>query len=423
MKNSNTHYDIVVVGGGLVGGSFAIMLHQLAADAGLRILIVDARPFNASSDKTVTQPDFDARSTALSWGSRNIYEKFGLWSDLSPHAAAIRQIHVSDRGHPGVTRLQADEMDVEALGYVLENQYLSQAIQSALVVSNNLEICAPAQVVEIQHQPDGMRLNLDSHNGAQQIDCSLLVLADGGRSGLMESLGITTQKHHYNQHAIIANVAFERPHQGQAFERFTDNGPLAMLPLPDSQAPDGVTLHRAALVWTVPDTDKARTLSLDDATFLAALQDRFGYRLGRLTRVGQRNAYPLSLMEASEQIRPGLVLLGNAAHTLHPVAGQGLNLALRDCEALASLLARQWQINSSEANIRGKEIGSYRFLESYLNKQAQDQQRTVMFSDLTTRPFSNQQPALTLGRNLGLLSMDLLPPARHWFARQAMGLR
>ena len=423
MSNSNTHYDIVIVGGGLVGGSFALMLEHLLADAGLNILILDARPFTSTSDDAATQVDFDARSTALSWGSRKIYEKFGLWSALSSHAAAIHQIHVSDRGHPGVTRLQASEMDVDALGYVVENQYLSQSIQSALLASENLKTRAPVSVTGIRHQQDGMRIDLESAGVTEQIDCSLLVLADGGRSGLMQSLGISTQQRQYAQHAIIANVAFEHPHQGQAFERFTDTGPLAMLPLPDIQSKSGQSQHRAALVWTVPDHDKNNMLNMDDESFLQALQHRFGYRLGRLTRFGHRDAYPLSLVEASEQIRPGLVLLGNAAHTLHPVAGQGLNLALRDSEALALILARQWQSAAQGTYQHQQNIGSYRTLEHYINKQAEDQQRTVLFSDLTTRLFSNQQPALTLGRNLGLLSMDILPPARHWFARQAMGLR
>jgi 2-octaprenyl-6-methoxyphenol hydroxylase len=419
---TQTHYDVVVVGSGLVGGSFALMLSQLLSGRSLKLLCIDARPLTPISDQTVAT-DFDARSTALSWGSRQIYEKFGLWSAMSSHAANIDQIHVSDRGHPGVTRLQSQEMNVEALGYVIENQYLSRAIQNALLKDSALETCAPASVTRIQHQPDGMQLDIDSQGKIQTIDCSLLVLADGGRSGLMESLGITTRKRRYEQHAIIANVAIENPHQGQAFERFTDAGPMAMLPLPDLDGPDGRPVHRAALVWTVPDEEKATTLNMDPATFLRTLQTRFGYRLGRLIQVGERSAYPLTLVEANEQIRPGLVLLGNAAHTLHPVAGQGLNLALRDSEALAAIVAEQWESTPSNKTASRPNPGSYAVLERYLERQRQDQERTVLFSDLTTRLFSNQQSALALGRNLGLISMDLLPPARHWFARQAMGLR
>lgn len=423
MEPTLKHYDIVVAGGGLVGGSFAIMLSQLAAQSELKILLIDARPLGTTTDDDSAQADFDARSTALSWGSRRIYERFGLWPDLASHSAMIDQIHVSDRGHPGVTRLQASEMDVDALGYVIENQYLSRAIESALLSNETLATCTPARVTHIQPQPKGMTLQVDYQGDSQQITCSLLVLADGGRSGLMQSLGISTQKRNYGQHAIIANVAIEKPHEGLAFERFTDAGPMAMLPLPDIQDSEGRAVHRAALVWTVPDAEKAETLALNDQTFLNALQERFGYRLGRLTQVGKRTAYPLSLVEASEQIRPGLVLLGNAAHTLHPVAGQGLNLALRDCEALASILARQGLSTVHNEDEPNHHIGSYPVLEKYLDRQRQDQERTVLFSDLTTRLFSNQQAALTLGRNLGLISMDLLPPARHWFARQAMGLR
>lgn len=406
-------YDIVIAGGGLVGGSFALMLA-----AGLtkpaRILMVDAQPITAL-DPDQVKADFDARSTALSWGSRQIYDKIGLWGQLAPYGCAIHDIHVSDRGHFGAVRLNDHEMNVDALGYVLENQHLSSVINQALCAQSTIEICAPATVTRTSPVSGGMAIELQAPGGQQQFNTRLLVLADGGRSGLCEQLGITLERRPYQQQALVCNVAFEKDHQCQAFERFTDSGPMAILPLNrDSQNGSG---YRGALVWTLDEDSADDVLQMPDNEFLVALQQRFGWRLGSMQRVGRRALYPLALTLAQEQIRPGLVLLGNVAHTLHPVAGQGLNLALRDARVLATQLVAM--INAGESG----ELGDYARLEAFQRAQDWDQHSTVMFSDLTTRLFSNSQPALVTGRNLGLLMMDLVPPARRWFARQAMGLR
>ena len=407
------NYDIVIAGGGLVGGSFALML-AAGLQKPARILLVDAQPLTVDAHKQLTA-DFDARSTALSWGSRQIYDNIGIWGQLAPYACAINDIHVSDRGHPGAVRLHNHEMGVEALGYVLENQHLSAVINQTLSEQTSIEICAPATVIQARPMSDGMAIQLQTADGQQQLNTRLLVLADGGRSGLCEQLGIHLDRQPYQQQALVCNVGFEKDHQGQAFERFTDTGPMAVLPLnKNEQAGSG---HRGALVWTLAEHNASDILQLPDEDFLAALQQRFGWRLGGMQRVGRRSLYPLALTLAREQIRPGLVLLGNVAHTLHPVAGQGLNLALRDARALAKLLTDTINAGDSE------NLGNYARLEAFQQAQGWDQRSTVMFSDLTTRLFSNSQAALVTGRNLGLLLMDLMPPARRWFARQAMGLR
>lgn len=407
------NYDIVIAGGGLVGGSFALML-AAGLSRPAKILLVDAQPLVADGHKPFTA-DFDARSTALSWGSRQIYDRVGLWGQLAPYACAINDIHVSDRGHPGAVRLHNHEMGVEALGYVLENQHLSAVINHALCEQSHIEVCAPATVSRASPMPDGMAIQLQTPDGQQQVSTRLLVLADGGRSGLCEQLGIHLDRRPYQQQALVCNVAFEKDHHGQAFERFTDTGPMAILPLNrDSHVDSG---YRGALVWTLAEDSAAEVLQLPDNEFLTALQQRFGWRLGSMQRAGHRSLYPLTLMLAQEQIRPGLVLLGNVAHTLHPVAGQGLNLALRDAKALAALLTDM--VNAGDAD----KLGDHARLEGFQQAQDWDQRSTVMFSDLTTRLFSTSQPALVTGRNLGLLLMDLMPPARRWFARQAMGLR
>jgi 2-octaprenyl-6-methoxyphenol hydroxylase len=385
--------QLAIIGGGLVGASLALTLQAGAKARGWSIVLIE--PF-APGD--AYQPSYDARSSALSFGSRQIYERLGLWPRIVQRGEPIMQIHVSDRGRFGSARLTAVEEGVPALGYVVENAWLGQCLWRALdpeVVSWR----CPAEVRRMEVLGDGYRLTLDDDS---QLDCDLAVLADGGRSSLREQLGIAVRKVPYGQTALIANVTPSEAHRGQAFERFTDEGPMALLPLPE---------NRCALVWTRPAAEAERLRELPDNQFLAELQEAFGYRLGAFRQVGARYCYPLALVAAEEQVRPHLVVLGNAAHSLHPIAGQGFNLSLRDAQALADRLL-------------GEEAkpGDFAVLPRYLDGQRLDQQLTVGFSDRVTRLFSTAQPVLAAGRNLGLLGLDLLPPAKRWFARQAMGI-
>ncbi|GIZ13934.1 2-octaprenyl-6-methoxyphenyl hydroxylase [Pseudomonas sp. NCCP-436] len=384
---------LAIIGGGLVGASLALALQDAARQRGWHIVLIE--PFAPGS---VYQPSYDARSTALSYGSRLIYERLGLWQAIARRAEPIQQIHVSDRGRFGATRLLAMEEGVPALGYVAENAWLGHCLWQALD-QQVVEWRCPTEVVTMQRLDHGYRLGL---NDETSLDCGLAILADGGRSGLREQLGIGVRVRPYGQSALVANVSPLEAHRGQAFERFTDDGPMALLPLSD---------NRCALIWTRAAADAERLLRLDEKCFLGELQQVFGYRLGALQQVGARHLYPLSLVEAQEQVRPHLVVLGNAAHSLHPIAGQGYNLSLRDTLALAEVL--------SESTAP---LGDFATLQRYLQRQTLDQQLTVGFSDQVTRLFSNAQPLLTAGRNLGLLGLDLLPPAKRWFARQAMGL-
>ncbi|MDU9411105.1 2-octaprenyl-6-methoxyphenyl hydroxylase [Pseudomonas sp. zfem005] len=385
--------QLAIIGGGLVGASLALALQEGAKARGWKITLIE--PF-APGDSY--QPSYDARSSALSFGTRQIYERLGLWQAIARRAEPILQIHVSDRGRFGAARLAAIEEGVPALGYVVENAWLGQCLWQALDADVVTWQC-PAEVVRMEPLADGYRLSL---NDDTQLDCDLAVLADGGRSGLREQLGIGVKRNPYGQTALIANVSPVEAHRGQAFERFTDEGPMAMLPVAD---------NRCALVWTRPGKDAERLSRLDDRAFLAELQEAFGYRLGAFNQVGARHLYPLTLVEAEEQVRANLVVLGNAAHSLHPIAGQGYNLSLRDTVALAETLL------ASEAP-----LGDFATLQRYLDSQRLDQDLTVGFSDQVTRLFSNKEPLLAGGRNLGLLGLDLLPPAKRWFARQAMGL-
>ncbi|MBD8684160.1 2-octaprenyl-6-methoxyphenyl hydroxylase [Pseudomonas sp. CFBP 13719] len=388
-----SRFNLAIIGGGLVGASLALALQAGARARGWKIVLIERfAPGDAY------QPSYDARSSALSFGTRQIYERLGLWPAISQRAEAIRQIHVSDRGRFGTARLRADDEGVPALGYVVENAWLGQCLWQALdqeVVSWR----CPAEVTRMQALADGHELTLDD---GTQLQCDLAVLADGGRSELREQLGIAVQQTRYDQDALIANVTPGNAHQGQAFERFTDDGPMALLPLPD---------NRCALIWTRTPADIRRLQGLPDQAFLQELQAVFGYRLGTLQRVGARHVYPLSLVQAEEQVRSNLVVLGNAAHALHPIAGQGFNLSMRDVQALAEALL------ASTGH-----LGQLSLLRGYAQRQRLDQRLTVGFSDQLTRLFATPDPWVAVSRNLGLLGLDLLPPAKRWFARQAMGL-
>jgi len=391
---------ISIVGGGMVGASLALALQTHAQQRGWQLQLIEAQPPGSAG----AQPSYDARSTALSHGSRLLLERLGVWSALAQRVEPIEHIHVSDRGHPGVTRLSAQCEGVPALGYVVENAVLGEALLGGLdhsVVSWQ----APARVTRITAAEQGYQLALEAEQGEAHQRADLVVIADGGRSGLLEQLGIYRQSRAYDQTAIIANITSANGHAGVAYERFTENGPLALLPM---------SQNRSALVWTLPAAEAAAVADLPDAAFLARLQSAFGFRMGALKKVGARHSYPLSLIESEEQVRSGLVVLGNAAHSLHPIAGQGFNLSLRDAMALADCLLHAKPEQAP---------GDLRVLQRYLQQQQADQRQTIALSDWLTRLFSNQRPVLTAGRNLGLLGMDIVSPLKTVFARQAMGLK
>lgn len=384
---------LAIIGGGLVGASLALALQDGACERGWRIHLIE--PFQPGHEY---QPSYDARSTALSWGTRLIYQRLGVWSRIAERAEAIRRIHVSERGRFAAARLDAVDEGVEALGYVVENAWIGHCLWHALDERVVVRDC-PAEVQKLQPAEGGYRLTLAD---GRELDCALAVLADGGRSGLREQLGIHVERRSYGQSALIANVSPARAHDGLAFERFTADGPMALLPVRD---------NRCALVWTRPPAEAARLAALPDVQFLAELQQAFGYRLGAFRQVGTRHLYPLALVEAEEQVRAGLVVLGNAAHSLHPIAGQGYNLSLRDVDALSAALL------ASPAG-----LGDLAVLCGYAERQQRDQLLTVGFSDQVTRLFGDSAALMSTGRGLGRLGLDLQPPAKHWFARQVMGL-
>lgn len=394
----------------MVGLSLALQLsHSLPAGTTITVVESARLPDSPGSETPSYHPSFDARSTALSFSSRSIYQKMGLWEGISAWACPIDTIHVSNRGRFGSSLLRCIDYDWPALGYVVENAWLGRFLLHAVRQTQAIELLSPAKVLAAEPVGDLTRLTLSPDN-AQALETALLVVADGAGSSLRESLGVAAAEKLYGQHALVANVAFAGAHSGCAFERFTDQGPLALLPL----LPVDGAQNRSALVWTLPrgEADELRECSED--SFLAALQDRFGYRLGRMLDVGERFTYPLSLLQSQEQVRHGIVIMGNAAHSLHPVAGQGFNLALRDVAALAATL--------SEAVDQNVALGDLSVLQRYEQRQRDDQAQTIQFSDLLPQLFMRSDPVLGITRDLALSGLDVLRPLKRQFVRQAAGM-
>ena len=406
----SAYRDIVIAGGGMVGLSLALQLSR-SLPASATITLVESVPLPAShSDSApVYHPSFDARSTALSYSSRCIYRAMGLWDGLAQWTCPIDTIHVSNRGRFGSSVLRAGDYRWPALGYVVENAWMGRYLLHALQSEGRVELVTPARVTSSEPGAAGACLQLDS-DGVDTLQAGLLVVADGANSALRASLGVVAEEKPYGQHALVANVAFARDHQGCAFERFTDQGPLALLPL---LAAEGAP-HRASLVWTLTQQEASRYRECEEPEFLAALQDRFGYRLGRLTQVGERFSYPLSLLQSEEQVRQGVVIMGNAAHALHPVAGQGFNLALRDIAALAETLAKAFDEDRAP--------GDLAVLQGYEQRQRADQARTVQLSDLLPQLFMRSDPVLGITRDMALSGLDVLAPLKRQFVRQAAGM-
>ena len=393
----NSDFDILIVGGGMVGASLGVALGALP----LRVGLIEAVEFESGA-----QPSYNDRTVALSYGSKRIFESLHVWQRIEGQGATpIEKIHISDRGRFGFTRLAASDAGVEALGFVVENRALGQALKAALAQTSNLTFLCPARMQEITFTSAAARVTVMRGDRIETLSARLVVAADGGNSAVRGQAGIEAQRTEYKQTALVTNVSIEVAHQNIAYERFTDSGPLALLPMRD---------RRCAVVWSLAPERVETFLALTDAQFLEALQECFGTRLGRFQKVGKRIAYPLALTKVGEHVRPRLALIGNAAHTVHPVAGQGFNLGLRDVAALAQVLA--------EAQQGGEDLGDLNVLQRYLDWRRRDNFAVSAFTDGLVRLFSNDFLPLSIARNLGLVAVDLLPPLKRRLLRLSMGL-
>jgi len=397
--SAKSRYDIVIAGGGMIGTSLALALAPLQ----LRIAVVEAVARGSKA-----QPSFDDRSTAVSRSTQRMFEAMGLWDEVIAAATPIRRIHVSDRGRFGFSHIDAEEQGVEALGYVVINRVLGEVLQAELAKQQATDVLCPASVVAINLGADDAAAEIEFGDGARRtLDCRLLVAADGAASTVRSLMGIGVRMTDYGQHAVIGNLLPEKSLHNCAYERFTEQGPLALLPVADD---------RAAFVWTVRSGAVQRVLGLDGETFLGELQQAFGNRLGKFTRIGKRAAYPLALSKALRLTATRAVLVGNSAHGLHPVAAQGFNLGMRDVAALCDCIA---DVRAKDPNA---DIGAADVLDRYAAWRRDDQGKLVRLTDGIVRMFGSSLPPLRVARNLGMLGFDLVPGIRAMFARHMMGL-
>lgn len=400
-KGNQIKTDIVIAGGGTVGMSLAL---ALANSTHLNIILVEA----VKHDFDQLHPGFDGRSVALSahscdWLSTNNIQ-------LRDISCAIEHIHVSDRGHLGQCSMSAQEFDVAALGRVIELPLLGATLYKHLQKSglDNVEWLCPDHITSIAYDVDGV--NVNTHSG-KHINAKLLVVAEGGQSPTLEMINIQSSRTPYEQVALIANIELQKKHKHWAFERFTEYGPLAILPLPSIGESAG---DRCSLVWTLAPERETQLMSASDSEFLTALQAEFGNRLGAFKRVGKRSCYPLALTHAQQITAHRTAIVGNAAQTLHPIAGQGLNLGIRDVESLVYSI--------QQGLTKGNDVGEYSRLRHYKSLRESDRKEVMALTDGLVRVFSNQFLPFVVGRNIGLMAMNYLPLAKAKLATQAMGL-
>jgi 2-octaprenyl-6-methoxyphenol hydroxylase len=388
-------FDVAIVGGGMVGATLSVALAPL----NLRVALIEAIPHNAAS-----QPSFDERTTALSNGSRRILETVGVWPAVSDVATPIRKIHVSDQGRFGFARIDAAEQGLNAIGYVVANRALGSALWTRLEANRALRVFCPAEVSDVKASDHGVAIQIAERGARTTIEAKLIVAADGVQSAVRSAFGIEADARDYGQTAVITTVLPQRFHDNVAYERFTPSGPLALLPLEGG---------RCTLVLTLTKEAAQAALGWSDQEFLAEVQRRFGFRLGRFLKVGRRVPYPLSLTQAARTSAPRCVIIGNAAQGLHPVAGMGFNLGLRDVASLAELIAERAAMDA--------DAGSRELLAEYDAWRAADRGGVIAFTDGLVRIFSNPLSSVRRLRNLGLLAFDLLPPAKAALSRLSTG--
>lgn len=385
-------FDVVIAGGAMAGMTLALALNKLSPTP-LSVAVID--PFQTNHQ---AHPGFDSRSIALSYGTVAILKQFGLWQAISEFATPIEHIHVSDRSHAGMTEITRQQLCVEALGYVVEladvgNLYRQQAEQNP-----NISLI-DAAVQRLERNQHSVKIELSDDS---QIEAKLLVAADGATSTCCEQVGLELHQHDYSQVAVIANIATEQAHLGRAFERFTTSGPVALLPM--SQG-------RMSLVWCL-DPEQANTMmKASDDEFKQALQQAFGWRLGKISKIGQRASYPLLLRYRQQTISHRVAVIGNAAQTLHPIAGQGFNLGIRDVATLTEHIAQF-----------ADDPGCYQALKQYQQARQADREATITMTSSLVHLFSNDYLSLRMARNLGLAAMDTLPLLKAPLLQRTLGL-
>jgi len=390
----NQDYDVLIVGGGLAGNCLALALQA----SHLKIAIVEAN----TPEELYASAGGD-RALALANGTVRLLDMLGIWQQAKSKATAIKNIHISDQGHFGKTRLSAQKEKVDALGYVMTARDLEAAVFE-LVQASDVQLINPARVMGISSDEHSAYLSLKHNNEALNLSAKLVVGADGGQSSVRKLLDIQQSVTEYQQTAIVTTIKTEVAHQNIAFERFTASGPLALLPLNDEYA----------VVWTRSTEDAEQLVSDSEDEFLKELHTCFGYKLGRFSLSSARRSFPLSLIRANAMYSGRAVIIGNAVHQLHPVAGQGFNLGLRDVVQLAECILNQ--------EAKGADIGASELLADYAEQRQKDHDTVINFTDGVVKLFSNEWLSVAAARNVGLAVLDFVPGMKKQVAHYAMGL-
>jgi 2-octaprenyl-6-methoxyphenol hydroxylase len=405
---SSDRFDLAIVGAGLNGSLLALA----AGRAGLRTALIDRVPL-----KSLTEAGFDGRTTAIAYTSQRLFAALGVWDDVAGVAEPIRDIRISDAGHDGRAsplflhfdhrEATPDARDAAPMGWIVENRFLRAALLKRLADCPEIELVSPDEVVDTTRDLDRAELTLKS---GRRLPARLVASAEGRFGSMREDAGIGAQSWSYGQTAIVLVAHHARPHRGVAQEKFLPGGPFAILPMTDGPAGE----HRSSIVWTERAGLVRRLLELDPPRFAAEFGRRFGDHLGPVEPVGPRWSYPLALVHADRYIDTRLVLVGDAAHGIHPIAGQGYNLGVRDIAALVEVLADSKRL--------GLDIGATDTLERYAQWRRADNFAMVAATDLLNRLFSNDSKPLRLARGLGLAAVNRVPALRRFFVRHAMGM-
>lgn len=398
--------EVIIVGGGMVGLSLALMLSK----TNIQVKLLEAIKYPDYDDEHLApyHSTFDARNSALSRRTVQIYQELGLWDALQQHATPILEVNITEQGSFGKARLKAAQEKVESFGQVIENAWLGRVLLAEVQKQSQIELIDGVQVTSLTQNEDFAFIEAVREGQKLDLQTKLVIAADGRDSFCRKALGIGASEHDYDQVAIVTTVQTSKPHEHVGFERFSPLGPLALLPLPGE--------YRRSVVWPVPKGTEGEWLGEEnDQHFLDALQETYGDRAGKFQKTGKRFSFPLSQVLAEKQAIGRVVLMGNAAHTIHPVAGQGFNLCMRDAHVLVRYLAEQ--------RAKGADLGEKEILQAYEKARLKDQQRVIKFCDSVVRGFSNQNPFLKVIRNTGLMCFENIPGIKPLVANYAMGLK
>lgn len=398
--------EVIIVGGGLVGLSLALMLSK----AKIQVKLLEAIKYPDYDDESLApyHSSFDARNSALSRRTVQIYQELGLWELLQEYATPILEVNITEQGSFGKARLKAAQEKVESFGQVIENAWLGRVLLAEVKKQSQIELIDGVQVTSLTQNSDLATIEAMRNGQKIELQAKLVIAADGRDSFCRKALGIGASEHDYDQVAIVTTVQTSKPHEHIGFERFSHLGPLALLPLPGE--------YRRSVVWPVKKGTEDEWLGEEnDQHFLDALQHTYGDRAGKFQKTGKRFSFPLSQVLAEKQAAGRVVLMGNAAHTIHPVAGQGFNLCMRDAHVLVRYLSQQLEKNA--------DLGEQSVLQAYEQARLKDQKRVIKFCDSVVRGFSNQNLFLKVIRNTGLMCFENIPGIKPLVANYAMGLK